>query len=289
MTKYHPLHRFALYAATTISVCLTAGLGIAAEFSPLPPGVPDLSSGNFGFAADSFDFYPPTDGSPGPVKNDPAHPFCRNGQNCVVTPRIGEPHSPILQPWSQAVVDKWNDDILNKGKQAFAAQSRCWPGGVPNMMTYTAEPQYFLQTPNEVTIVYQRGPNVRHVYLNVPHSKNPAPTWLGESVGHYEGNTLVVDTIGLNDKTFVDNFRTPHTTQLHVVERYTIAADRKSITATVKVEDPGAFTTQWSAEQHYKLHHEPISESENVCAENNDANYFGEDEVPIPQTATPDF
>jgi hypothetical protein len=112
---------------------------------------------------------------------------------------------------------------------------------------------------------------------------------LEKSVGHYEGNTLVIDTIGLNDKTFVDNYRTPHTTQLHVVERYTVADDRKSMTATVTVEDPGTFTSKWSARQRFNLHNQALVDSENVCAENNDHNYFHEDEVPIPQTRTPDF
>jgi hypothetical protein len=260
----------------------------AADISPLPAGVPDFSSGNMGWAAASFDFLPPPDGGPGPVKNDPRFPFCRNNQGCTVQPRMGDPGSPILQPWAQAAVKKSNDDV-QKGKQAFAAQSRCWPGGVPNIMTYTAEPTFFLQTPNEVTIVYERGPNIRHVYMNVPHSTNPPPTWLGESVGHYEGNTLVIDTIGLNDKTFVDNYRTPHTTQLHVIERYTVAPDRKSMMATVSVEDPGTFTSKWTAGQRFILHNQAIADAENVCAENNDSNYFHEDEVPIPQTETPDF
>src|SRR6185312_2629443 len=277
-------------AAGAAAHCLMAGAAFTASAAtnPVPPGVPDFSSDNMGWAAASFDFLPPVDGGPGPVKNDPRFPFCRNGQGCTVQPRMGDPHSPILQPWAQGVVDKWNDDI-QKGKQAFAAQSRCWPGGVPNILTYTAEPTYFLQTPKEVTILYERGPNIRHVYMDAPHSRNPAPSWLGESVGHYEGNTLVIDTIGLNDKTFVDNYRTPHTTQLHVVERYTVAPDRKSMTATFTVEDPGAFTSKWSGSQRFILHKEPISESENVCAEDNDSNYFHEDEVPIPQTATPDF
>src|SRR5438309_2027143 len=84
---------------------------------------------------------------------------------------------------------------------------------------------FFLQPAKEVTILYERGPNIRHIYMNVPHTRNPAPSWLGESVGHYEGSTLVIDTIGLNDKTFIDNYRTPHTTQLHVVERYTVSED----------------------------------------------------------------
>jgi hypothetical protein len=275
---------------SAVGICAATGTALAvdAQSSGLPPGIPDFSSNNMGWAAASFDFLPPVDGGRGPVKNDPRFPFCRNGQGCTVVPRMGDPHSPILQPWAQDVVNKWNDDI-QKGKQAFAAQSRCWPGGVPGMMTYTAEPTYFLQTPSEVTIVYRRGPNVRHVYMNVPHTKNPEPSWLGESVGHYEGNTLVIDTIGLNDKTFVDNYRTPHTAQLHVVERYTIADDRKSMRGTVTVEDPGTFTSAWSASQRFILHNQPIAESENVCAENNDSNYFHEDEVPIPQTQVPDF
>jgi len=281
--------RFRLLACAA-GFSAAASFASAADAPPysLPQGVPDFSANNMGWAAASFDFLPPTDGSPGPVKNDPRFPFCRNGQGCTVMPRMADPHSPILQPWAQAVVNKWNDDI-QKGKQAFAAQSRCWPGGVPNILTYTAEPTYFLQTPKEVTILYERGPNIRHVYMNVPHTNNPAPSWLGESVGHYEGNTLVIDTIGLNDRTFVDNYRTPHTTQLHVIERYTIAPDRKSMTATISVEDPGAFTSKWGASQRYILHNQAISDSEDVCAENNDSNYFHEDEVPIPQTTTPDF
>ena len=60
----------------------------------------------------------------------------------------------------------------------------------------------------------------RHIYLNVPHSADIKPSWFGESVGHYEGDTLVVDTIGLNDRTFIDDYLTPHTDKLHVVERF---------------------------------------------------------------------
>ncbi|HEX5282441.1 MAG TPA: hypothetical protein VFW28_20355 [Micropepsaceae bacterium] len=283
------LHRgfHATIAGAALIACFFGAAAATAGISPLPTGVPDFSSGNMGWAAASFDFLPP-DSGPGPVKNDPGFPFCRNNQGCTVMPRMADPHSPILQPWAQAAVNKWNDDI-QKGKQAFAAQSRCWPGGVPNILTYTAEPTYFLQTPSEVTIIYERGPNIRHVYMYVPHSPNPAPSWLGESVGHYEGNTLVIDTIGLNDKTFVDNYRTPHTTRLHVIERYTIAPDHKSMRATIEVDDPGTFTSKWSAAQRFILHTTPISEAENVCAENNDANYFHEDEVPIPQSTTPDF
>jgi hypothetical protein len=76
---------------------------------------------------------------------------------------------------------------------------------------------HIIQTPKEV-VLFLVG-RVRHIWLNVPHSANPKPSWYGESVGHYEGDTLVVDTIGFNDRTFVDSYRTPHTDKLHVVDR----------------------------------------------------------------------
>jgi hypothetical protein len=82
-------------------------------------------------------------------------------------------------------------------------------------------PVYFLQTPKEVVLVWQEDHMVRHIYLTDKHSPNVKPSWFGESIGHYEnGDTLVVDTVGLNTKTFVDSYQTPHTEQLHVVERY---------------------------------------------------------------------
>jgi hypothetical protein len=72
-----------------------------------------------------------------------------------------------------------------------------------------------------VTIINPGGPELRRVYLDVPHSAQVTPSWYGESVGRYEGNdTLVVDTIGLSTKTFIDNYRTPHTDRLHVAERF---------------------------------------------------------------------
>jgi hypothetical protein len=128
---------------------------------------------------------------------------------------------------------------------------------------------------------------VRHIYLNASHSSRVSPSWYGESIGHYEnGDTLVVDTIGLNDRTFVDNYRTPHTNRLHVTERWRLA-DAKTIQVSVDVEDPGAFTTPWSARQVYKLSNEgPLVEM--VCAENN-ANYFGQNVVPIPTASRADF
>src|SRR5262249_51606017 len=133
-------------------------------------------------------------------------------------------------------------------------------------------PFYFLQTPYEVLIVTEYDQQVRRIRMNVPHTTNPKPSWYGESIGRYEGGTLVVDTIGLNDKTFVDNYRTPHTTQLHVVERFVLSNGGKTLEAEISVDDPGAFTTPWSAVQRWRLReNRPMTEV--VCAENNNGYY----------------
>jgi hypothetical protein len=265
-------------------------LGAAQPVSAADQGaIPDFSQGNTaGWVSGGADLEPPPSG-PGPVGFDPAHPHVGNNdrQGRQPTPRIGDVNAPILQPWAAAMVRKANEEVL-AGKTGFEAMSTCWPAGVPGIMVFTAEPVYFVQTPKVVTILYQRGPNQRRIYMNVPHSKNPKPSWYGESVGHYEGKTLVIDTIGMNDKTFVDNVRTPHTTQLHVVERYTISDDGRTMDAMATVEDPGAFTMQWSAVQHYRRVAQPYLES--ICAENNNNyNYFHMNIDPIPEARTPDF
>ena len=74
---------------------------------------------------------------------------------------------------------------------------------------------------------------MRHIYLNVPHSENPKPSWYGKSVGHYEGDALVIDTVGFNDKTFIDNFRTPHSDKLHAIERLRLVEGGKFLKPTL--------------------------------------------------------
>jgi hypothetical protein len=114
------------------------------------------------------------------------------------------------------------------------------------------------------------------------------PSWYGESVGHYEdGDTLVVDTIGISTKSFVDNYRTPHTGRLHVVERFRLIDGCKMLEDFITVDDPGAFTTPWSAVQRFRRQN-PRVMVEDVCAENN-YNYFNYDVAPLPEAAKPDF
>jgi hypothetical protein len=128
---------------------------------------------------------------------------------------------------------------------------------------------------------------VRRIFLDVPHSAHPKISPYGESVGHYEGgDTLVVDTIGLSEDTYVDNYRTPHTMQLHVVERFEVTEGGTILQVTIHVEDPGAFNMPWSARQTYHRTRAGAME-ETICAENNIA--FDASVSEIPKADKPDF
>src|SRR5258705_12257756 len=188
------------------------------------------------------DLLAPPGGGPGPVTYDRRYPYVQNGSGRQPTYRVADLSNPILQDWLKPPMQKANDEVI-AGKVPFRARERCWPVGVPGFDAYSpAEPFYFLQRTNEIIVINPGGPEIRHIYLDVPHSKNIKPSWYGESVGHYEGgDTLVIDTIGLNDRTFVDGYRTPHTNQLHVVERLKITNGGKTLEANFTADDPGTF------------------------------------------------
>ena len=177
-------------------------------------------------------------------------------------PWIGNYRSPILTPWAADIL-RGEAETAIRGQDPLWAQSNCLPGG-PAAVLWNDE-DYFIQTPRTVYIVYARDHEVRHVYLNQSHTKNPAPTWYGESVGRYEGDTLVVDTIGFNDKSFVDRYGTPHSSELHLIERYRVLPDGKTLEAMLTYDDPKAFTTVWSAIVRYNRTSEPLYEA--ACAE----------------------
>jgi hypothetical protein len=271
-----------------IACVLTAVACAAAE----PKAVPDLYvDAETGWLPVGDDLLPPPSG-PGPVTFDKLHPYIDNGvarrTHTQPTYRVADLTNPILRPWAVEQMRKANAEVL-AGKVPFRPRESCYPGGVPGFLVYNlAFADRFLQTDKQVTIINPGGPEVRRIYLDVPHSAKVMPSWYGESVGHYEGgDTLVVDTIGFSTKAFVDNYRTPHTDQLHVVERFRLASGGQMIEVLVKVDDPGAFTMPWSATQRFRrVHAGPMPED--ICTENN-INPFSFETVPIPQADRPDF
>jgi hypothetical protein len=233
-------------------------------------------------------------GGIGPITDDPAHPFYSNvvADDLGLRPtyRVADLNNEAaknLMPWALEALKKQNALAL-AGRNGETRQARCWETGVPDIHEAPWD-LYFIQTPKVVTMILGGpGEQVRRVYLNVPHSKNPKPSWFGESVGHYEeGDTLVVDTIGLNDKTFVDGYRTPHTTQLHVVERFKITDGGKTLDVSFTADDPGTFYKPWGARKpRYLVTGHP--DDEDACAAfNDDIMHQGLD--PVPTAAKPDF
>jgi hypothetical protein len=201
----------------------------------------------------------------------------------------GDYNNPILQPWTREVV-KANAEKELKLEYVPTAHGSCTPSGVPEVLNLR-EPVEFLQQKDKVTIIYQRDHQSREILLNRQHSNHPVPSWYGESIGHYEGDTLVVDTIGLAAKplSVVDGFGTPHTDKLHVIERYRVIGDGrgKGLEVVFHVEDTGAFTMPWKGTVVY--HPARGGWEEIVCAENNRSFDDGAVLAKIPEQAKPDF
>jgi hypothetical protein len=283
--------------AAVTAVALVASAGYAGT-APAKDAIPQLGGGQMAWAVNFWDYIldPPPGSGHGPIKTDPAYPYNSQIQNGRLF-REGElqvsivnTKDPILKPWAAKEMQQTNDELLSgKRRLPFVAQSRCWPGGVPGQLLFI-EPVYFIQTPKEVLILWQRNNFVRHIFLTDKHSQNVKPSWFGESIGHYEnGDTLVVDTVGLagGKNHFIDNFRTPHTDKLHVVERFTVSPDAKTLTAIVKVEDPDTFNGPLTLKETWRRNDVPIEES--VCAEDGGADHFGQNLYPIPVADQPDF
>ena len=273
--------RTPLLCSVALTVLFAAAPVVGAEENE--SAVPKFMSADFGWQPGGFELQA-IPGKVGPVGTS------RNPADSEVLERIGDANNPNLTPWAAAQM-RINNDLVRNGRRAFTAQSRCWPGGTPGQMVFVAEPVYFVQTAQEVWIIWQRNQWVRRIYLNREHSANPKPSWFGESVGRYENGELVIDTIGFieHQYSFVDNNTTPHTKDLHVMERWKLVDGGRGLQATVTVEDPGAFKAPWSGTAHWQRVNRAMTEL--ICAENN-LNYeqfFKLNEYPMPQAKTADF
>jgi hypothetical protein len=249
---------------------------------------------------------------PGPVVNKSRLPNGRGNFNRLV----GDYTNPILKAQAAEIV-KQHGEISLAGVTYPTPSNQCWPGGVPYIFWNIA--MQILQQPDKVAIIYYRDHEVRHVRMNQPHPAHVTPSWYGDSVGHYEGDTLVIDTVGVKaDRPFamVDMYGTLYTQALHVVERYRLldyeaanaAQERERENGRIlaaepgfapdpnykgsglqlefTVDDDGVFTTPWSATISYRR---PVTEwVEYVCAENPHEYYAGKDSA-VPTAGRPDF
>jgi hypothetical protein len=126
----------------------------------------------------------------------------------------------------------------------------CEPLGLGRIYMYPAKTK-FIQTSEAVYILHELGPAFRIVWLNAKHPDDPDPQYWGHSIGWYEnGDTLVVDTIGVNDKSWLDQLGHPHTENLHFVERYK-RIDDKTLQLDMTVDDPAAYTGPWPGRRNF--------------------------------------
>jgi hypothetical protein len=258
-------------------------------------------------------FDPPLSG-PGPVVNRSRLPNGVGNSDQLV----GDYTNPILKPRAAEIVKK-HGEISLAGVTYPTPANQCWPQPVPYIL-WTIGIQ-MLQQPDKITILYSNPDHeVRHVRMNQPHPALVTPSWYGDSVGHYEGDTLVIDTIGIKNLrpfAMADVYGTPYTEALHVVERYRLVDDEaakeaeartlkenipipfndsglivapnnrgRSLQLQFTVEDKGVFTMPWSASMIYRRASGAWPEF--VCSENTHEYYAGK-ESEVPRADRPDF
>ena len=149
----------------------------------------------------------------------------------------------------------------------------CEPPGVPHIYLWPIKTK-FVQTPEAVYILHELGPYFRIVWLNSKHPEDPDPQWWGHSIGWYEnGDTLVVDTIGFNDKTWLDQMGHPHSEKLHLIERYK-RLDATGLQVDITIDDPGAYTKPWNARRNFTLSRTGFLRYQQICSVRENQRFF---------------
>ena len=251
-------------------------------------------------------FEPPASG-PGPVTNRSR----RNGVSDY-DQLVGDYTNPILKPQTAAIVRQFGELSL-KGITYPSPANQCWPEPVPYI--YKNFALQIFQQGDRITMIYDQDHEVRHVRMNASHPEKLTPSWYGDSVGRYDGDALVIDTVGTKtDRPFamLDLYGTPYSKALHVVERYRlidyeaakeglerdakenrrapVGIDRgyrgKHLQLVFTVDDPEVFTTPWTATITYGRGSNEWPET--VCAENIHE-YYNNKNSDVPTAAKPDF
>jgi len=170
-----------------------------------------------------------------------------------------------LQPWAMEVMVR-RDAALQIGRSLPTNTSTCMPDGTPTVIDIPYAFQ-FVRTPTHTYILYEADNQSRRIRMNSTHPAKLAPTWYGDSIGYWDGDTLVVDTVGLNAQGQINWDGIPHTTALHVIERYTVK-DPGAMELQMTLTDPGTLTGPWTVIKHFRRLNE-TQLYEYVCAQNN--------------------
>lgn len=174
-----------------------------------------------------------------------------------------------MQPWAAKRCDAIG---CGKGQLGRAVDdsmdpyiTSCAPFGIPRLMNHVG-PFEILQTPGRVLMMFETGNSQRQIWTDGRgHPADLDSTWMGNSIGHWEADTLVVDTIGLNDKTWLDYSGLPHGEKLKVQERYTLT-DPNTIKGSLTLTDPDYYTASWTTNFTLKKQ-SGMQIEENVCTD----------------------
>jgi len=291
--------------ATIVTATLISSAGLTQEASRSTASIPDFS-GTWVYPFCCGVISPPA--GPGPVinKSPRQQPYDAEGRPIPnyqwrgQISWIGDYTNPILKPATAEAVKK-KGEIEESGAVAPTPRNQCWPEGVPFIFDNMGI--QIIQTPDKITIFYEHDHQVRHIRLNQVRPSRISPAWYGDSIGHFEDDTLVIDSMGFRIGPFsmVDWYGAPFTQALHVTERYQLVDDdeavksaegrgaitnyrlsRRASAATnlgadtnykgkvlqlqFTVEDEGVFTVPWSGIVIYRRSSDEWPE--HVCAEN---------------------
>jgi hypothetical protein len=294
---------------TLFFLTLAAATALAQSALAAGAAVPDFS-GRFG--RNAFNFEPLPNG-PQPVSNMSR---MRDGTSNIGQ-LVGDYKNPILKPEAAEII-RHLGEMSKSGHTYPDASNQCRPYNPPFTLAMQLGIE-ILQKKDGITMLYDQDDQVRNIRLNASHPAHVTPTPMGDSIGHYEGDELVVDTIGIKPGPYamVDRYGSPVTESLHVVERYRLidgneakdAQDRyekldgrlnaaprlldpdpskKGLQVFVTVEDPNVFTTPWSGTVTYRRMAPSMMWLEQVCAENPNE-YYKDRWIGLPKATKPDF
>ena len=270
--------------------------------------VPDFS-GRWGRNAFNFE---PLPGQPLPVDNLKRTATGQQDNNALV----GDHNNPLLKPDAAEVVRR-KGQISLSGNAFPDPSNQCYPYQPPFALSMQLGLQ-ILQEKDQITFLYNQDDQVRRVRLNSTHPAKVTPTWMGDSIGHYEGDTLVIDTVGMKvgPHSMIDRYGTPQSESFHLVERYrliegaaakeaaelhqkrdgaaglggNIVVDQeyagKGLEVQFTIDDPATFTKPWSAKVTYRRLRGGWAEQ--VCAENT-REYYDDRSTEVPTANRPDF
>ncbi len=175
---------------------------------------------------------------------------------------------PPMTPWARARFEAAKPTF---GPNSFSVADTndpvyaCYPPGTPRIYFHPF-PMEIVQTPGRVFMVFEYDHLIRQIYTDSrEHRTDLSPSWMGDATGYWEGDTLVVETVNFNDKTWIDRRGVPHSAELRIIERFR-RIDEDRLVIDITVEDPIAFTETWTGQRHYRTVDWEIEEF--ICMDN---------------------